>query len=165
MNRQTGLHFVVPFAVKLPFDIGRGLRLNAVDRFVDNSQAYFRVRRRRTVVVARQNCVGRHVARLELFFIWNNVELQHLVARGHGQQLALVVHIAVFDERDIEIHVRFILVFDGHVDDDTPAGDVDLAHGHHLGQFRGHQQMRVIGRQHGQHVRNLAGFIRLLVGH
>ncbi len=130
MNRETGLHLVIALAVKLTLDVASGLGLDAVDRFVDNPEAHFRVGRRRAVVVASQDRVGRNITRLELFLVRHNVELQHLVARGHGQQLALVVHVAVFDERNVEIDIRFIFAIDGHIDDDAAAGRIDLPDSH-----------------------------------
>ncbi len=130
MNSQTGLHFVIAPAIELAFDIAGGLGLNAIDRLVNNTEAHFCVGSRRAVVVARQDCVGSHITRLEFFLIRHNVELQHFVARGHGQQLALVVHVAVFDERNIEIDIWFIFAIDWHVDHDAAARRVNLANRH-----------------------------------
>ena len=129
MNRETGLHFVKAFAVELAFDVGRSFRLNAVDRLVNNAETDFGVGCGRAVFVARDDCVRSHVARLEFFLVRNDVELQHLVARGHGDQLTLVVHVAVFDERHVQVHVRFILPINRHVDHDAATGRIDLPHG------------------------------------
>ncbi len=130
MNRETGLHFVVALAVELALDIAGRLGLNAVNRFVDNTEADFSIGGGRAIIVARQDRVGRHLTRLELFLVRHNVELQHFVARGHGQELALVIHVAVFDERNVEIDIRFIFAIDGRVDHDAAARRIDLPDRH-----------------------------------
>src|SRR5205823_3834897 len=68
MNRETGLHFVKALAIKLTLDVAGSLRLNAVDRFVNNAETDLSIRRRRAVFVARQHGVRSYVARLEFFF-------------------------------------------------------------------------------------------------
>ena len=164
MDGQTGLHFVVTLAVKVSLDVARGVRLNAVDRFVDDAETDFGIRCRRTVLVARHDRVRGHVSRLELLLVRNDVQLQHLVDCRNGQQLALVIHVVVFDKRHVEVNVGFVLVINRHVDHDAAAGGIELANGQHLSQFGDHQQVRLICRQHGQHMCGFAGLIGLFVG-
>ena len=68
-DREMGFDAIVAQTVKLALDVARIIRSNAVDRFIDHAQAYFRAGYRCAFRVASEDGVRRRLARLVLILV------------------------------------------------------------------------------------------------
>src|SRR4029450_4652875 len=94
VNREMRLDAAVAQTVELALDVAGIIRRDAVDRFIDHAETHFGAGYWSAIGIARQDCVRRRLARLVLFLVRDNFEVEHLVTRGHNQTLVARVHIA-----------------------------------------------------------------------
>src|SRR5205085_468287 len=118
----------------------------------------------RAVSVSREDGVGGGLARLELLLVRDDLQTQHLVARGHDYLDLLRVHIAAADVGHVEEDVGREARLYGERDGSHAPRNVHLPHVHHAVELGRDEQVRVRLRQDDAYLGRVAGAIALLIG-
>ncbi len=157
--RETGRDAAVTHAVEGPPNVAAPLRLDTVDRFIDHPKTHLDSARRTPVGIAGEDRPGGGLTRLVLPLRGDQLQLQELVARRHGQRATVLIHLAILHVGYAERDVRAVTLADRNLEQGDAAHcsiTPDVVDSVHLSR---HQEVGILGREKRENPRRLARLV------